>query len=694
MEKYNIALIAAVAAQTVFAGSDARTEVKDGTTFRLDTVPKELNAVGGAGFHNYGMVLGVPPFREETEAFSRDARELFRDGIIDSVALCCPIVPRGDPPENKADAFAEMFRTLRKHLEGSGIPTGILLYATMGHGGSVTMPSPFQKMILGRRNGMRSPFFCPEDEKFCEYIGQNIRKLGQEMPDFFIMDDDARLLTLREGCFCPLHVDHFNRLHSTKYSAEELRKLVYQDTAFAHQYDELLQQTMENYFRGIRKAIDDVSPDIHCGLFLCEQEARFYGKFAKLLAGKTGHPMVRVNNGRYMSDAQRDVPAWLRKTAGQMVLFGDQFHILSETDTCPHNRYSMSAYSLLQHIMLSYLEGCKGGSLWITGVQNLEPTSAQVYRRVLRKHSKQLQALRKMDVAWSGAGTPVSTDGYFDFPDKKAQGNSWEFIFGRMGIPFTFVSDGATCNALTARQIQELSAKQLETIFRTSAVLVDGDAALALTEQGHADWLGCQAAEEAPPASFEVWNGKQIRGGGHARRHLQPLPKENAFQPTVFEQLSAFVMSSPESDQPPQAVAPAALHAVNCFGQHVITMARSARFDGSFQDFVMLTEKRKEQLIDFLNRLAPLGLYYTEDAELLLRYGFQGKQRVAYLVNLGFDPLDTIPLRGEWTGNFAEVQMLDLDGQWKTVPATKDADGTLQLQLPVAAHQVVILQFL
>ena len=112
-EKYNIALIAAVAAQTVFAGSDARTEVKDGTTFRLDTVPKELNAVGGAGFHNYGMVLGVPPFREETEAFSRDARELFRDGIIDSVALCCPIVPRGDPPDNKADDFAEMFRTLR-----------------------------------------------------------------------------------------------------------------------------------------------------------------------------------------------------------------------------------------------------------------------------------------------------------------------------------------------------------------------------------------------------------------------------------------------------------------------------------------------------------------------------------------------------------------------------------------------------
>ena len=362
------------------------------------------------GFYNYGMVLGVPPFIEDVETLSRDAKELFRDGIIDSVALSCPIVPRGDPPTNKADAFAEMFRALRKRLEGSGIPTGILLYATMGHGGSSTMPSPFQKIILGR-NGKVSPFFCPEDAKFCDYIGQNIRKLGQEKPDFFIVDDDARLLTLRQGCFCPLHVDRFNRLHSTKYSSEELRKLVFKDTALAHQYDELLRQTMENFFRGVRKAIDDVSPDIHCGLFLCEQEARHYGKFAEILAGKTGHPMVRVNNGRYLSDRQRDVPAWLRKTAGQMVLFGNRFHILSETDTAPHNRYSMSAYSLLQHIVLSYLEGCKGGSLWITSVQNSDVfASGQAYRDVLRKHKGQLQTLRKMDVAWAGPGVPVATE--------------------------------------------------------------------------------------------------------------------------------------------------------------------------------------------------------------------------------------------------------------------------------------------
>ena len=124
-------------------------------------------------------------------------------------------------------------------------------------------------------------------------------------------------------------------------------------------------------------------------------------------------------------------------------------------------------------------------------------------------------------------------------------------------------------------------------------------------------------------------------------------------------------------------------------------MARSTNFgDTGFACAVLMNEIRKAQLIDFLNKLKPLGLYYTEDAELLLRYGYQGKQRIAYAANLGFDPLDTISLRGEWTTNFTEVQMLDLDGQWKTVPATKTSEGTLQLQIPLAAHRVVIFRFL
>ena len=124
-------------------------------------------------------------------------------------------------------------------------------------------------------------------------------------------------------------------------------------------------------------------------------------------------------------------------------------------------------------------------------------------------------------------------------------------------------------------------------------------------------------------------------------------------------------------------------------------MARSTNFgEGGFACAVLMNEIRKAQLIDFLNKLNPLGLYYTEDAELLLRYGFQGKQRIAYVVNLGFDPLDTIPLRGEWTKNFTELQMLDLDGLWKMVPASQTSEGTLQLHLPLAAHQVAIFRFL
>ena len=64
----------------------------------------------------------------------------------------------------------------------------------------------------------------------------------------------------------------------------------------------------------------------------------------------------------------------------------------------------MSAYSLLQHIVLSYLEGCKGGSLWITSVQNSDVfASGLAYRDVLRKHKGQLQALVEVRQGQPGA---------------------------------------------------------------------------------------------------------------------------------------------------------------------------------------------------------------------------------------------------------------------------------------------------
>ena len=221
----------------------------------------------GEGKHvtQYRMLNVVPPTAEVAEELCRDMVDLYRSGAIDSAALICAIVPQGNPPIDKASQLLETYRTFQKKLEGSGLPFGILLQATMGHGGPGNIPTPFQKLVRGK-NGKPIYSFCPEDKGFLEYIGKSIRTLAQGNPAFFMVDDDTRLLTLREGCFCPLHIARFNQLHSTNYTAEQLRKLVYEQDFLAHQYDEMLQKTMEDYFRFIRQTLDDIDPDLHCSL--------------------------------------------------------------------------------------------------------------------------------------------------------------------------------------------------------------------------------------------------------------------------------------------------------------------------------------------------------------------------------------------------------------------------------------------
>ena len=53
-----------------------------------------------------------------------------------------------------------------------------------------------------------------------------------------------------------------------------------------------------------------------------------------------------------------------------------------------------------------------------------------------------------------------------------------------------------------------------------------------------------------------------------------------------------------------------------------------------------------------------------------------------------------VPFAGGSSGRIRMDARLDLDGQWKTVPAAKTSEGALQLQLPLAAHQVVVFRWI
>ena len=184
----------------------------------------------------------VPMLPEHREELAADTLDLLRRGCINRTAFILTLVPEGNPPADKAKVLGERFEQFRAALGKTDMPVGILIQATIGHGWVPNTPSEFQRIVLP--DGERPYMFCPLDEAFRACIGDAVRRLAALRPDFLMVDDDFRLLTGRDGCFCPLHLARFNREQGTAYDRETLAAALGKDAALAAKYDALLKQSL------------------------------------------------------------------------------------------------------------------------------------------------------------------------------------------------------------------------------------------------------------------------------------------------------------------------------------------------------------------------------------------------------------------------------------------------------------------
>ena len=299
--------------------------------------------------------IDIAPLLAGREAeIEADLRRLARETCIDSVAFSCSLHPEGDPPIDKAAAYAPLVAAMKQRLEGSGLRVGVLVQSSMGHGYEPDSPSPFQRLEL--RDGRKPYVCCPLDGAFRAHVRAQVAALVAGCnPDFLLVDDDTRLGSGYGGCLCPLHRAALaERMGATEMSFEEL---------------------MELFFRDVRAAIDMVDPALPVTLCSCGYEMPLAPRFAGILAAPGQRPSVRLNNGRYIREGLRDVPFWLHGTAWQLAQAGPDTDVLCEPDTCPHNRYATPAAILHYHLCMSLLEGCAGAKLWITNLHDWEPAS-------------------------------------------------------------------------------------------------------------------------------------------------------------------------------------------------------------------------------------------------------------------------------------------------------------------------------
>ncbi|MBE6374721.1 MAG: hypothetical protein E7055_21985 [Lentisphaerae bacterium] len=614
----------------------------------------------------------APMLPGHEEELAADIAAMAKSGIITHNAFSFTLNPEGDPMFDKAavlgERFARHYAALRKV---SSVPCGILMQATVGHGWTPNVPSPGQKFI--QWNGSEPYIFCPLDPGFREYIGGQVRKLAALKPDFFMLDDDFRMITSRGGCFCPLHVAGFNRLTGQNHTVETLREAVQNDEKTARAYDTWLQQTMEEVAKIIREAIDSVTPGLPCSFCMCAQDIRHAPATARILRGNA--PLrIRINNGYYMSESVRGIPAQMLRSALQALYLPEETEILDEPDTCPQNRYSTSAAMLHNHLTRAMTAGYFGAKIWITRMSTFEPESGKAYRKVLGKYSGFYRTICDLRLKEDGILVPLPAEAPFNFPPTAKpvyQTGNWLTLAGSLGIPFHLnksnyapsaaaALSGDDCDVLSDADIENLLDKDL---------LLDGSAALNLAGRGFGKRLGFTAAEwNGPTPTFEADDSRSVYIPLSAWNKPVRLGIVPGIQGEILTRIHHRTSAlAPDSE----VIAPGTIRLTRPDGHSLLILAVSLRPYG-FSAFSYLNETRKAQLASLLKNT--MSVYCKGDAEVMVQSGRDPEgNRIVILHALSPDGLERPELVfREPVGGMGHLQP---DGSWKELPFEEEGDA-------------------
>ena len=179
---------------------------------------------------------------------------------------------------NKAKILGDHFTAFRDVFTGDASRLGILAQATIGHGWIPDEPATFQQII--RPDGSPAYQMCPLDPAFQDYIRATFRRLAALKPAFFMIDDDFRLLTGRNGCYCPLHLAEIGRRLGRTFTREALLDTLRTDAGVARSYDALLLDSLLQLAGVIRKAIDETDPSLPGSFCACYGDIRHAGRLS------------------------------------------------------------------------------------------------------------------------------------------------------------------------------------------------------------------------------------------------------------------------------------------------------------------------------------------------------------------------------------------------------------------------------
>ena len=592
----------------------------------------------------------MPLDTDHLEEVCADIRRQVETGVAGCALFSMTLVPEGTPPVDKVGQLCAKYDLFREKLSAQGIPSGVLVQATIGHGWVLSELFPYQQLI-NFNDGKPNYVVCPYDEGFREYIYHVMATITAHRPDCIMVDDDFRLM-FREGngCGCPLHVAAFNRLAGTKYDRQQIRDSVCNGTPEGERHKALFLETQREAVvdaaKVMRAGIDSVDPAMP-GLFCCVgSNAEFADEIAAVLAGEGNPVVVRINNGNYTPAGARFFSNVFMRAATQIAKLEDKVDvILAETDTCPQNRYSTGAMSLHTHFTGTILEGAAGAKHWITRLSAYEPQSGEAYRRVLGTHSGFYQTLADLvpSLRWRGCRIPVSAKRNYTFGngyDVGADGvSAWSMcVLERLGLPqyFSARPGGAVCLDGDADTVMT-DAEILEVLH--GPVLLASDTAEHLIERGFGEYLGVAVRDwqgDAPTGERLFVNGNAVK--------VQMQTKELVPLSDAVEADSVVYHSADKIHCTDLFPGTAVYH--NSLGGTVFTFCGTPKAQFNIVEaFSFLNYSRKQQLIRMLQRTGELPVYFPGDEEMYLRAAdLPDGGLLCAAFNIGLDPIDRLQL--------------------------------------------------
>ncbi|MBR3894798.1 MAG: hypothetical protein IKJ35_06585 [Clostridia bacterium] len=616
---------------------------------------------------------------------------------IDEGICVCPIfmvrlVPEGDPVIDKASIEAGKYILFRDRLREMGLPCGILVQCTIGHGYVLDKPFPFRPYV-NLSDGEKQYVCCPYDEGVRAYLREQFEILAALSPDVIMVDDDFRLMTRDgRGCGCPMHLAAVEKKIGKPITREALYATLMDGKhpchdAYTDAFVDTQKEALLGAARAMREGIDAVDPTIQGVACTTGHTAEFGAEIGKILAGEGNPVTVRLSNGNYTPAGARglSLPAFRAALQGGYLRDRGVDVLLAETDTCPQNRYSTGAGSLHSHFTASILEGATGAKHWITRLSAYEPASGEAYRKKLGKNSGFYRALCELvpKIEWQGCRIPLPKEINYSL-DVRSPKNGFLFcVLERMGLPVYFSREAGGATFLDGAVADYYDD---ETVRETceGTFFLASDTAAELCERGFSEYLGVKVEE---------WQGERISlervhsvNDNHCAvqvgiKRLTPIFEDVIADATVYH-LKDGVEEIP--------LFPAVTVYDNKFGGRAVVFAGTPRTAFNYWEaFSFLNETRKAQLVGLLRASGNLPVCYVGDEEVYLKAGRcpDGSLMVA-IFNIGLDPAEEIVLNVE--GEVGDVEYLSGEGKREKV-AFRREKGNVVIERAMNTLDPVIL---